>query len=185
MTAYHEAGHALVGRTLPGVTVPHKLSIVPRGSLLGWVWQAEEKERAMHSRSMLINQMAMMLAGRAAEDLIFGEMGSGAASDLSAASALARKMVCEYGMSEALGNVSYTGNGVLDPAGTPRYSEEEAQLIGTEVRRLVDEAHDLAIGVLRDSRATLDRIAETLLERETLSAVELEAIIDDPLVPSR
>lgn len=97
---------------------------------------------------------------------------------------MARRMVGEFGMSEALGNVSYTGNGVLDPSGTPRYSEEEAQLIGTEVRRLVDEAHDLALGVLRDSRTTLDRIAETLLERETLSAVELEEIIGDPLVHS-
>ena len=184
MTAYHEAGHALVGRTLPGVSVPHKLSIIPRGELLGWVWQAEDKERAIHSRTMLINQMAMMLAGRAAEEMVFGELGSGAAPDLSEASAMARKMVCEYGMSEALGNVSYSGNGIVDPGGAPRYSEEEAQLIGAEVRRLVDEAHDLANGVLRGSRDTLERIAETLLERETLSAAELEEIIGDPLVRS-
>ena len=180
MTAYHEAGHALVGRSLPGVTVPHKLSIIPRGAMLGWMWHAEDKERSSHSRSMLINQMAMMLAGRAAEELVFEEMGSGAAGDLTEASALARRMVCEFGMSEALGNVSYSGNGLIDRAGPPRYSEEESRLIGTEVRRLVDEARERAGEVLQESRATLDRIAQALLERETLSAQELEEIIDEP-----
>ncbi len=186
VTAYHEAGHALVGRTLPGVTVPHKLSIIPHSLALGFVWQADEAERSTHSRSMLLNQMAMGLAGRAAEELVFGESGSGAGPDLREVNAVARRMVCELGMSEALGGMSFSPDGEGDPGEglALRYSEKEAQMVGDEVRRLVDEADRRALEVLRESRATLDRLAELLLERETLSGPELEAILDDSLVPS-
>jgi ATP-dependent metalloprotease FtsH len=186
MVAYHEGGHALVGRKLPGVTVPHKVTIIPHGDALGFVWQADEEERAIHSQSMLINQMAMGVAGRVAEEMVFGEPGSGAGSDLRKVTASARRMVCEMGMSEALGGVSYSENGNIDPRlGGPRYSEEEVQMIGAEVRRLVREAHDRALEVLRGSRETLDRIAEALLEREVLSAQELKEIMDEPVVSTR
>jgi cell division protease FtsH len=186
MTAYHEAGHALVGRALPGVTVPHKVSLVPHGQLRGFVIHMDKEERSIHSRSMLLNQMAMGLAGRAAEELVFGESSAGAGPDLQEVSQLARRMVCELGMSEVLGGVSYSGNaGMATGEGVGlRYSEEEARLIGIEVRRLVDEAHNLALEALRESRDTLDAIAEVLLERETLSSKELEEILDGRLVPS-
>ena len=189
MVAYHEAGHALVGKVLPGVTVPHKVSIIPHGKMLGFVWGTDEEERSIHARSTLINQMAMGLGGRVAEELIFGEPGTGASVDLHKVSESARRMVCELGMTDALGDVSYTENGGgSDPREWPlgtRYSDEETRLIGAEVRRLVDEARGRALEVLQSSRPTLDRIAEALLERETLSSSELEEIIDEPpLVPA-
>jgi cell division protease FtsH len=186
-TAYHEAGHALVGKVLPGVTVPHRVTVIPHGQSLGHVWHTDEQERSIQSRSLLLNQMAMGLAGRAAEELVFGEAGSGAGPDLREVSVLARTMVCELGMSEAIGGVSYSLNGALDPGEGVglRYSEEEARLIGVEVRRLVGEAEDRAEAVVRDSRSTLDRIAEALLERETLSASELEELMDGTLVVPR
>ena len=188
MVAYHEAGHALVGKVLPGVTVPHKVSIIPHGKMLGFVWGTDDEERSIHSRTTLINQMAMGLGGRVAEEMIFGEPGSGAANDLQKVSASARRMVCELGMTDALGDVSYSDNGRNDPADWPlgtRYSDEETRAIGAEVRRLVDEAREKAREVLETSRSALERIAEALLERETLSAKELEEIIDEPpLLPA-
>ena len=178
MVAFHEAGHALVGLTLPGVSVPHKISIVPRGRMLGYVWQANEEERTMHSRSMLLNQMAMGLGGRAAEQLVFGEPGSGASDDLARVSATARRMVCELGMSEALGAMSYVDETYdYGRSGPPGHSEKEMMLIGEEIRRLVDEAMASATRVLIDSRPALERIAAALLEQETVSAAELEALV--------
>ncbi|MDP8942787.1 MAG: ATP-dependent zinc metalloprotease FtsH [Actinomycetota bacterium] len=179
IVAYHEAGHALVGLTLPGVTAPHKITIVPRGQALGYVWSIDKDERAIHSRSMLLNQMAMGLGGRTAEELVFGEPGSGASDDLARVSRTARWMVCELGMSEALGGVTYRDRFYADGdrSGLPGYSDEETRLVGAEVRRLVDEAHREARQVLEGSRATLDRIAEALLERETISADELEELV--------
>jgi len=178
VVAYHEAGHAIVGLALPGGSVPHKVTIVPRGQRVGYVWNVEDDERVIHSRSALINQMAVGFGGRTAEELVVGEPGSGAADDLAKVSSLARKMVCELGMSDALGGVTYNGHRASDghaPAG-PGYSDEEARLIGAEVRRLIDEAHDRSRRVLTESRAALDRIADALLERETLSSDELKAL---------
>lgn len=129
----------------------------------------------IHSRSALINQMAVGFGGRTAEELVVGEPGSGAADDLAKVSSLARKMVCELGMSEALGGVTYNGHGA-DDGYHSSYSDQEARLIGEEVRRLMDEAHERSRRVLSESRAALDRIAEALLERETLSADELKAL---------
>ncbi len=182
--AYHEAGHALVGLALPGVSVPHKISIVPRGRTLGHVWNIDEDERAIYPRSTLINHMAMALGGRSAEEIVFGEPGSGASDDLARVSSLARRMVCEFGMSDALSGVSYHDEHHTDSrAGMPGYSDEETRLIGVEVRRLVDEAHDRAREVLLDSRSTLDAIAEALLQRETVSAQALETLISHRPAP--
>ena len=182
IVAYHEAGHALVGLSLPGVTVPHKVSIVPRGRALGYTWNVDEDERMIQSRSALINQMAMGFGGRTAEELVIGEPGSGAGNDLARITQLARHMVCELGMSEALGGVTYgiETNG-WDPHSELRHaSEEEAKLIGEEVRKLVDEAHERARQVLTDSRDALDRIADALLEQETITADELETLVRPP-----
>ncbi|MBA3300386.1 MAG: ATP-dependent zinc metalloprotease FtsH [Thermoleophilaceae bacterium] len=176
MVAYHEAGHALVGVALPGVTAPHKVSIIPRGPGLRYVWGIDEDERAIHSRSMLINQMAMQLGGRVAEEVVFGDVGTGAASDLRKVSDTAGRMVREFGMSEALGDMSYSDE-IRGYMVHPAYSEKEAELIGDETRRIVDEARRLAQEVLLGSRPALDRIAEALLERETLSSTELEELV--------
>ncbi len=172
ITAYHEAGHALVGRALPQASSPHKLSIIPRGRRAGYVWSVDEEERAVHSRSALIDRMAAMLGGRAAEQLVFGEPGSGAADDLARVNDLARMMVCELGMAEALPDLTFCDG----HAGSPRYSEEEVRVIGAEVRRLIGEARERARQVLVASRNVLDETAAALLEHETLSADEFELI---------
>jgi len=174
--AYHEAGHALVSLTLPGVTVPHRISIVPRGRALGFVLLADEEELATHSRSRLINQMAMGLSGRVAEKLVTGELSSAASSDLEQANNTARRMICSYGMSDALGGVTFPDYDDPDGRDLVRYSEEEKGLIYTEVKRLLEEAEREARQVIVHSRAILDRIAETLLEQETMTADELKEI---------
>jgi len=174
IVAYHEAGHALVGRALPGIAIPHKITITPRGRTLGYVWNVDEDNRTIHSRSALTNRMAMMLGGRVAEELVFGDPSSGAGEDLSGVNALAQRMVCELGMSPALGHLTFE----LDHDGARRYSEDEARLIGIEIRRLTDEAHDRARRLLAGSRDVLDRVAHALVEQETLTASELEHLAE-------
>ena len=170
--AYHEAGHGLVALALPGGRVLHKISIVPRGPVLGVTWLPEADDQLLHRRSLLVERMATLLGGRVAEQLVFGEPSDGASNDLGRVAEIARRMVTANGMSGALGALTYpTENG-----GAP-YSPETARLIDSEARRLVDEAERLASDVLRRSRSELDRVAETLLERETLSLAEVEAII--------
>ena len=172
VVAYHEAGHGLVARALPGGRLLHKISIVARGSIQGVTWLPESGDRVVHSRTVLIERMATLLGGKLAEELIFGETADGTANDLAQVGALARRMVTELGMSEAVGSLSYAGDGV-NPA---QYSEHTAQLIDAEARRFVDEASELARGVLREQRTTLERIVEALLERETLTLEEVDAI---------
>jgi cell division protease FtsH len=171
--AYHEAGHAVVGQALAGVTVPHKVTIVPRGETQGYMWGIDQEQRPVLARSVLVNQLAMMLAGRAAEELVLGEGGAGAAEDLARAGMLARRMVCEFGMSDALGLRSF---GPVDE-GLPAYSEDEARTIGVEVARITDEAHRLARRVLDDRRPALERTAAALLEHETLTSAQLDVLL--------
>ena len=183
--AYHEAGHALVGLSLPGVTAPAKVSIVPRGRALGFVLQSDDNEYGTWSRSKLMNQMAMGVAGRVAEQLVTGEPSSGASNDLAFVSGMARRMICDFGMSDALGGVTFHGERDPDwPSGLPGFSEEVMRQIDSEVRRLVEEAHERARQVVAGSEEALGRIAEALLERETLSAEELEALVGRAPVPS-
>lgn len=139
---------------------------------LGYMWSVTEEDRTLHSRTSLINHLAMMLGGRVAEELVFDDPGSGAGEDLAAVNALARRMVCELGMSPALGDRTYH----TDSNDAPRYSEDEVRLIGVEMRRLTDEAHGLARQLLSRSRPALNRVAHALLERETLTASELERV---------
>ena len=172
--AYHEAGHGLVARALPGGRILHKLTIVSRGRILGAAWMPEADDRLVHSRSMLIERMATLLGGRAAEELVFGELGDGASSDLAQVREIARRMVMRLGMSESVGPINYGDD--LGLNGTPHYSEETARLIDAEVRKLVDEAERLARDVLEGSRDELDAVVQALLERETLTLEEVEAI---------
>ena len=166
--AYHEAGHALVARALPGAAPPHKLTIVARGTSLGHCRSLDSHDRVSFSRSMLVDMMAVGVAGRIAETLVLGEAMGGAASDLAQVRRLARQMVCTEAMSETLGLLAY-------PDGTA-YSEQALQAIDAEERNLVEEAAERARGVLTGSREALDRVASALLAHETVTAAELEQL---------
>ena len=171
--AYHEAGHALVATALPGGLLPHRLTILPRGHALGAVWHTEADNSVVQSRPGLIDHMAVLLSGRVAEQTVLGDAGSGAADDLSRVTQVARQMVCDLGMSDALGALSY-GNGAAGNG----YSDETARLIDTETRKLVTEAEERSREVLAGMRAALDRVAEGLIEHETLSADAFRALLD-------
>jgi ATP-dependent metalloprotease FtsH len=173
--AYHEAGHGLVAMALPGGRILHKLSIIPRGRVLGAAWLPESADRHMHSRSLLVERMATLLGGRTAEELIFGEPGDGASSDLSHVGWIARSMVARLGMSKTVGAINFADE--IGPDGRPRHSEETARLIDSEARRLVEEAGAMAHRVLTDQRDSLELVAEALIERETLTLDEVEEIV--------
>jgi cell division protease FtsH len=177
LVAYHEAGHGLVAMALPGGRILHRITIIPRGRSLGAAWVLDAGEGITHTHTALMERMATMLGGRAAEQVAFGELGDAAGSDLAAVTDLAHRMVRELGMSDAVGPLSYGdafGGGRLP-------SEDTARVIDAEVRRLVDEAGAMAIGVLTRSRAALDSVAAALLERETLTLEEVEELAG-PLV---
>ncbi len=174
--AYHEAGHGLVAMALPGGRALHKLSIIPRGRALGAAWIPDSDDRYTHSRSLLIERMATLLGGRTAEEIVFGEPGDGAGSDLARVADLARRMVSQLGMSKVVGAINYADEVGAD--GRPVHSEETARLIDSEVRVLVEEAGEMARRVLAGSRAALDSVAEALMERETLTLQEVEAIVE-------
>ena len=173
VVAYHEAGHGLVARALPGGRLLHKISIVARGSVAGVTWLPESGDRRLHPRSILIERMATLLGGRIAEQIVFGEIADGSANDLQQVGSLARRMVTVFGMSEAVGSLSYADErGVNDF----HYSDDTAEMIDTEARRIVAEAEELARNVLLAERTTLDRVAEALLERETLTLEDVGKI---------
>ncbi|MBK5222414.1 MAG: ATP-dependent zinc metalloprotease FtsH [Acidimicrobiia bacterium] len=175
--AYHEGGHALVGHVLPHTDPIHKVSIVARGRALGWTLALPAEDRYLHSRSQLVDQMAMLLGGRTAEELVFGDPTTGASDDIERATAIARAMVAEYGMSELLGprRLSETQREVqLGLA--PGHSDELLTSIDGEVHRLINEAHDEARAILVQHRDTLDRLADELVEHETLDEAALARV---------
>jgi ATP-dependent metalloprotease FtsH len=173
VVAYHEAGHGLVARALPGGRVLHKISIVARGSAAGVTWIPEAGDRRLRSRSTLIERMATLLGGRVAEQLVFGEPADGAANDLVQVGAIARRMVTVFGMSDVVGALSYADESGMNGI---HYSDDTAQMIDVEARRLVAEAEELARSVLTEQRRTLDRVAQALLQREALTLDEVGEI---------
>jgi len=172
--AYHEGGHALVGHALPNADPVHKITILPRGRALGYTMSLPTEDKFLTSRSEMMDQLAMMLGGRAAEELVFHEPTTGASNDIDKATTLARNMVTEYGMSERLGARKF-GSGNTEPflgremSHAREYSEEIASLIDEEVRRLIESAHDEAYEVLVEYRDVLDDLVLHLLDKETLS----------------
>jgi cell division protease FtsH len=183
VVAYHELGHAMVALALPGVDAVHKVSIIPHGvGALGYTIQRPTEDRYLMTRAELEHKMAGLLGGRAAEQLVFGEISTGAADDLAKATDIARAMVLRYGMSEALGNVAYDRD--RSPFLQPNYpmpqernySEETADRVDTAVRKFVDSAFEQATSILRRNRALLDRTAAALLETETLDEAEIERV---------
>jgi len=180
--AHHEAGHALVMRHLPKADPVHKVSIVSRGMALGYTMHLPEDDRYLQGRTKFEDELAGLLAGRAAEELVFGDVTTGASSDLEQATKLARAMITQYGMSELLGPRTFGQKEELiflgrEIAEQRDYSEEVARQIDTEVKRLVDTAYERAMKILKEHRAKLEELAKRLIEVETLEGAELEALL--------
>jgi cell division protease FtsH len=172
--AYHEGGHALVGHALPHADPVHKITIIPRGRALGYTASAPTEDKFLVSRVEMMDQLAMLLGGRTAEELVFHEPTTGAANDIEKASSVARGMITEYGMSERLGARRFgTGDGEpflgREMSHSRDYSEEIASAIDDEVRRLIESAHDEAWEILVQYRDVLDNLVLQLMEHETLS----------------
>lgn len=181
--AYHEAGHALVAHVLPDTNPVHKISIIPRGRALGYTLTLPTEDRYLVTRSELLSELAMLLAGRVAEEMLFNDVTTGAVDDLERATKIARKMVCEYGMSEKLGplTLGHKEDTVFlgkDIAREPNYSPEIAFEIDKEVRRIIDESYQKARKILEEHRDALDKIAKTLIEKETIDKQELIEIFE-------
>jgi cell division protease FtsH len=182
--AYHEGGHALVGHALPHADPIHKISIIARGRALGWTLALPTEDKYLVSRSQLTDQLAMLLGGRTAEELIFEDPTTGAQNDIEKATQIARAMVTEYGMSDAIGPQQLgQKNGEVflgrDFGHQANYSDEVAAHIDAEVRRLIEDAHDQARHLLKSHRVTLDRLAAALIEKETLDTPEVMEIFSD------
>jgi cell division protease FtsH len=182
--AYHEGGHTLVGHVLEGTDPIHKVSIVSRGRALGWTLALPTEDKYLKSRSELVDTMTMLLGGRTAEELVFGEPTTGASDDIERCSEIARAMVTTYGMSERLGpqQLGSKSHEVFlgrDYGHEATYSDEVASFIDDEVRRLIDGAHDRARFILSTHRSTLDRLATSLVEKETLDDADLGQVFGD------
>ena len=172
ITAFHESGHALVRLLSPLHTDPlHKVTIIPRGGALGVTHYLPEKEKYITSKEEMLASIDAALGGRAAEELVFGKLTTGAYSDFKAATDIARKMVCHYGMSE-LGPVIYG-----QQSGDFPYSQATAEKIDYEVKKLLDESHKKALDLLKTNRDKLDLLSNTLLEKETMFAGEIYQLL--------
>ena len=182
-TAYHEAGHAFVARMIPGTDPIHKVTIIPRGRALGVTQQLPLDDRHTYSKDFLMGQISVLMGGRAAEEIFLEHMTTGAGNDIERATELTRKMVCEWGMSEALGPLTFGQKEEQIFLGKEfsrhrDYSEQTAIAIDSEIRRIVNEHYEQAKKIISDNREVVERIAAALLERETLGAAEIEALIE-------
>ena len=189
VVAYHEVGHAIVGHLMPGGSKVAKISIVPRGmSALGYTLQLPTEERFLNSKEELQGQIATLLGGRSAEEIVFGKITTGAANDLQRATDLAEQMVGTYGMSDTLGPLAYDKQGggrFLGGGNNPRrsVSDATAQAIDKEVRGLVDKAHDDALAILRQNMALLETIAQKILEKEVIEGDDLKQMLEASVLP--
>ena len=182
----HEMGHALVALTVPTADPVHRVTIIPRGAAaLGMTMQRPLEDRYLLTEPELLDRLAILLGGRAAEEIVFGEISTGAQNDLEKATEIARAMVAEYGMSEKVGPLSFGHNGfrsaegrLLFPGERPEISDATAEAIDQEVARLVNQAHDRAQGVLEDRRGQLDKLSALLMAREVIDGRDLHNYID-------
>jgi len=181
-TAYHEAGHALIAKLIPGTDPVHKVTIIPRGRALGVTMQLPTDDRHGYSKGYLYNQLAILMGGRVAEELVLKEMTTGAGNDLERATDLARKMVCEWGMSEKMGPLTFGKQNeqvfLGRELGTQRdFSDQIAMEIDQEVKRLVTENYERAKRLLTENMVSLKRLAEALLEKEVLDGADIDHIL--------
>ncbi|MCD6525830.1 MAG: ATP-dependent zinc metalloprotease FtsH [Desulfuromonas sp.] len=191
VTAYHEAGHAMVALKIPGADPVHKVSIIPRGRTLGVTMYLPTEEKYSESKEGLLTSMCALLGGRAAEEIFLGGITTGASNDIERVTSLARKMVCEWGMSDAIGPLAFgekEGEVFLgkDMGHVKNYSEATAELIDSEIRRIVSESYDRTRTILEENRDLLKRMAEELLELETIDAKDIQRIMagDAPTAPA-
>jgi cell division protease FtsH len=194
-TAYHEGGHTLVGIKVPNADPIHKVSIIPRGMALGVTMQLPESDRYSHTRDYLEGQIAIMMGGRIAEEIFLNHMTTGASNDIEKATELARKMVCEFGMS-SLGPITYGKKEEQiflgrEIAQHQDYSEDTAIKIDQEVNRLIIDQYNRARQIIVENKDALVRLAEALLERESLDSVQIRRLVaglpldDDDPPPTR
>ena len=181
-TAYHEAGHTLVARMIPGTDPVHKVSIIPRGRALGVTMQLPIEDKHSYSREVLLARIAVLMGGRAAEDIIFNTFTTGAGNDIEQATEMARKMVCEWGMSDKMGPLSFGKKDEQIFLGREmsthkNYSEATAVEIDTEIKRIVDEGYSRALSLLQDNIQNLHNLSECLIEKENLTGPEVDEII--------
>ena len=187
-TAYHEGGHALVAKFLPGTDPVHKVSIIPRGRALGVTMQLPGEDRHNYSKEYLRNNMAVLMGGRVAEEVVLNQLTTGASNDIERATKTAHNMVCMWGMSDKLGPMSFGDNQEQVFLGrelihNKNYGEETAKLIDSEVRRFVEEAHEKATSLVKENRELLDAIAMALLERETITGHDIDLLMEGKELP--
>src|SRR5204862_5101493 len=182
ITAYHEMGHALVGHYLEDTDEVHKISIISRGQALGYTISLPREDRYLATKSARMDQLAMTLGGRAAEELVFHEVTTGAANDLEKVTHTAKQMIMRFGMSEKLGprvlgrnhDMPFLGR---EMAAEPDYSEEMAREIDDEIRRVIEEAHEKALNVLREHMDEMHKLSAILIERETIDKDQFERLL--------
>jgi cell division protease FtsH len=189
ITAYHESGHALVALKLPGTDPLHKVTIIPRGRALGVTMQLPEDEKHTYPKNYLYNNLAIFMGGRVAEEICLGEMTTGAGNDIERATEMARKMVCEWGMSEKMGPLTYGSKEEpiflgRDIGNNKNFSDETAKLIDQEVKALVMGGYKTAHKIITDHRDSLEKMALALLDRETLNLAEINEIIEGKSPPN-
>ncbi len=182
LTAYHEAGHTIVGKILPGMDPVHKVSIIPRGMALGVTMTLPKEDTLSMTKSRAENSIAFLFGGRAAEEVIFKDVTTGASNDIERATDIARRMVCEWGMSDKIGPLAlekregpvFLG---MQQAASIHYSDIKAQEIDAEVRRIITEGHDKAVKILKENMTILHNMSNALLEHETIDADEVEGLM--------
>jgi len=186
VTAYHEAGHAIATHVLPEADPVHKLTIVSRGRAAGYMMPLPD-DRSHYQRSYLLDRIAVLMAGRAAEEIAYGEVTTGAQNDFQQATDLARRMVVDWGMSEVIGPVSHGSSQELflgrDFTEMRNYSEETAQLIDGEVKRICEDSYKRVKIVLEDHRDAMERVVEALIARETLVGEDFERVFNGETLP--
>jgi len=190
LTAYHEAGHALVSLKIPGLDPLHKVTIVPRGRALGITFSLPEEDRHNYTKQYIHGRLAMAYGGRVAEELVFGpeKVTTGAAQDIQQATEMARRMVTQFGMSDVVGPIAvgdreaeiFLGREVVQRR---EISDRTAEIVDTELKRILSEAYERARTIISDHRAALDRLASALLERETLDRDEVELVVAGKALP--
>ena len=185
VTAYHEAGHALMAKLLPGTDPVHKVTIIPRGRALGVTMQLPTEDRHSYSKEYLSDRLAVLMGGRVAEELVFKHVTTGAGNDLERATDLARKMVCEWGMSEKLGPLTFGQQGSpvflgRDVSARREVSDQMAQEIDSEIKRVVMENYERTKRALSEHMAGLKALAEALIEKEVLDALDIEQVLMQP-----
>ena len=182
VVAYHEAGHTLVAKAIPGSDPVHKVTIIPRGPALGYTLQMPLEDKSLTSRTEILNRLCVLLGGRASEELVFGEITTGAHDDLSKVTNYAQKMVLEFGMSDKIGPITLKKDEAevflgRDIVRQPGYSNETARAVDEEIKRIVNESYVKAMALLTGHRKALDAIAARLVENEVIEAAEIDAIM--------